>query len=78
MPHVAAVYAFARTADDGREGTRTVEERLRLLDWWGRMLHGLPWRAMDGRGDSRPPLQFLALHNTIHEKRLPLSLFDDL
>ena len=44
-PHVAAVYAFARTADDfADEGTRTVEERLRLLDWWGSMLHGQPWR----------------------------------
>lgn len=34
-PHVAAVYAFARVADDfADEGDRTVEERHRLLDWW--------------------------------------------
>jgi squalene synthase HpnC len=78
-PHVAAVYAFARTADDfADEGTRTVEERLRLLDWWGSMLYGQPWRDGAAGAIREPPLQFLALHNTIHEKRLPLSLFDDL
>lgn len=76
-PHVAAVYAFARTADDfADEGMRTVEERLRLLDWWRGMLHD----QRDGRVGAvrEPPLQFLALHNTIREKRLPLSLFNDL
>jgi squalene synthase HpnC len=39
-PHVAAVYAFARVADDfADEGTRTDEERLQLLDAWADMLH---------------------------------------
>ena len=39
-PHVAAVYAFARTADDfADEGRRPPEERLRLLDDWERRLH---------------------------------------
>ncbi len=34
-PHVAALYAFARAADDfADEGDRTVEERHRLLDLW--------------------------------------------
>jgi hydroxysqualene synthase len=70
-PHVAAVYAFARTADDfADEGTRTVEERLRLLHDWSARLH------CEHR--EHPELLFLALHNTIREKRLPLSLFDDL
>ena len=33
--HVAAVYAFARAADDfADEGQRPVEERHRLLDGW--------------------------------------------
>ena len=33
--HVAAVYAFARAADDfADEGERTAEERKRLLDGW--------------------------------------------
>ena len=39
-PYVAAVYAFARTADDfADEGERTPEERLALLDAWEGMLH---------------------------------------
>ena len=34
-PHVAAVYAFARVADDfADEGDRPDEERLALLDAW--------------------------------------------
>ena len=34
-PHVAAVYAFARAADDfADEGTIPPDERLRLLDSW--------------------------------------------
>lgn len=34
-PHVAAVYGFARVADDfADEGDRSVEERHALLDWW--------------------------------------------
>ena len=34
-PHIAAVYAFARVADDfADEGDRTVQERLNLLDQW--------------------------------------------
>jgi squalene synthase HpnC len=67
-PHVAAIYAFARTADDfADEGTRTVEERLRLLDDWSARLHR-----------EQSDQLFLALHNTIREKRLPPSLFEDL
>jgi squalene synthase HpnC len=38
-PHVAAVYAFARAADDfADEGDRTQEDRLELLDDWHRRL----------------------------------------
>ena len=34
-PHIAALYAFARAADDfADEGERTVEERHRLIDGW--------------------------------------------
>jgi len=47
-PHVAAVYAFARVADDfADEGSRTVEERHRLLDWWLELLRRC---AVDGDG----------------------------
>jgi squalene synthase HpnC len=67
-PHVAAVYAFARTADDfADEGTRSVEERLRLLDDWSNRLHDEPADDV-----------FLAVQNTIREKRLPITLFEDL
>ena len=38
-PHVAAIYAFARIADDfADEGTAAPAERLRRLDAWGRCL----------------------------------------
>ena len=39
-PHIAALYAFARTADDfADEGRRPDAERLRLLDDWQNRLH---------------------------------------
>jgi squalene synthase HpnC len=68
-PHVAAVYTFARAADDfadepGREGN----ERLRLLGDWRRRLHDR---------NARSP-EFLALHDTIERFQLPVQLFDDL
>jgi squalene synthase HpnC len=67
-PHVAAVYAFARSADDfADEGTRSPQERLRLLDDWSSRLHR---EAADD--------VFVAVQNTIREKRLPISLFEDL
>jgi squalene synthase HpnC len=38
-PHIAAIYAFARAADDfADEGTLAPEERLALLDDWGNRL----------------------------------------
>ena len=42
-PHVAALYAFARAADDfADEGDLTVEERYRLIDGWrGRLLEAV-------------------------------------
>jgi squalene synthase HpnC len=75
-PHVAAVYAFARVADDfADEGTRPADERLRLLDEWSARLHQHPEHP--GHLGHLVHL-FPALHHTIREKRLPLSLFDDL
>jgi hydroxysqualene synthase len=74
-PHVAALYAFARTADDfADEGQRPAEERLALLDDWGARLHACAsveeWSPDD-------PV-FLALGATIRDRRLPVQLFDDL
>jgi phytoene synthase len=48
-PHIAAIYAFARSADDfADEGQRPHEERYRLLEDWRELL----WRAAES---SRPP-----------------------
>jgi phytoene synthase len=74
-PHVAALYAFARTADDfADEGQRPAEERLRLLDDWQRRLHACAW----SEGWSGDDQIFLALGATIRDRRLPMQLFDDL
>ena len=72
-PHVAALYAFARTADDfADEGQRPDAERLRLLDDWQNRLHAC---VTDCVADDRV---FLALGATIRACHLPVSLFDDL
>ena len=68
-PHIAAVYAFARTADDfADEPGRDARDRLRLLSEWRGKLHD--------EADDTP--EFLALHDTIERFQLPLQLFDDL
>lgn len=76
-PHVAAIYAFARLADDmADEGVRPAADRLADLDDWERRLEAA---AGDGpltreaHGDV-----FVALRNTIRECRLPPMLFHDL
>jgi squalene synthase HpnC len=84
-PHVAAVYAFARTADDfADEGAWPAGERHRLLDGWARRLRD----AASGALTPGPPPDegepadtvaiFDALGRTIREKALPLGLFEDL
>jgi phytoene synthase len=79
-PHVAAVYAFARTADDfADEGVRPAAERHRLLDDWLDRLHACARET--GRPDASAPdedLFFAALGETIRTCRLPVSLFEDL
>ena len=85
-PHVAAIYAFARTADDcADEPGREPGERLRLLDEWGRRLDGErfpdpPSRdALRGAGESCPPdMIFSALADTRARFDLPAELFHDL
>ena len=68
-PHIAAVYAFARTADDyADEPGYDVDQRLRLLQEWRQKLHD--------PADASP--EFRALHHTIDRFELPLQLFDDL
>jgi len=79
-PHVAAVYAFARGADDlADEGERTEAERLRLLDAWVAKLRVAVADPEAAPGDSEEErLVFAAVAHSIAERRLPVSLFEDL
>ncbi|HEX7136458.1 MAG TPA: squalene synthase HpnC [Vicinamibacterales bacterium] len=79
-PHVAAVYGFARVADDmADEGDVPAGERLARLAAWQRRLH----EALEGgtaaaaEGD-RDALIIVAAAHTIRQLDLPPSLFDDL
>ena len=70
--YVAAIYAFARTADDfADEGDAAPEERLERLDGWGRKLAG----AAAGQADDHV---FIALAETMARTGLPASLLEDL
>ena len=72
-PHIAAIYAFARTADDfADEPGRADDERLQLLDEWRDMLHAA------GRGENVANPIFTALADTIRRCDLPVGLLDDL
>lgn len=76
-PHVAAVYAFARAADDfADEGQRTPEERYRLLEDWRELL----WQSAGVKSRASAPHAplFRALGHTIGVCGLPVSLFEDL
>lgn len=93
-PHVAAIYAFARVADDlADEGDRPARERQHLLEQWGCRLHAAveprdpepgvrrPGSAAtpdSGPGTPDGDLLFLALADTIARCHLPVGLFDDL
>lgn len=84
QPHVHAIYAFARHADDladegyagservhGEKDVMTREERLAALEDWETQLRARP-------GTPGLHLIFVALHETIRELDLPLGLFTDL
>jgi phytoene synthase len=84
QPHVHAVYAFARYADDladeGYAGSKkadevrdvmTPEQRLAALDDWQRQL-------LAPSGTPGLHFIFLALHETIRRLDLPMHLFTDL
>ena len=78
-PHVAAVYAFARVADDfADEGIRPAEERLAALDAWAARLAGVPGPPRAGLLPPETDAIFAALGHTIAECALPASLFEDL
>jgi phytoene synthase len=73
--HFYAIYAFARTADDfadeGHDLPYTVEERLKLLEQWRRLL-----RQATSKCAGHPV--FVALSRTIEQFDLPVALLDDL
>jgi squalene synthase HpnC len=72
-PAVAAIYRFARNADDfADEGTHSPEARLVALDHYERALDGIE----AGSPPSEPPFPELAA--AIRRHRLPLTLFRDL
>lgn len=75
-PHVAAIYAFARGADDlADEGDRPAGERLERLDAWSARLHA----ALLGEFPDGPEQPvFVAVADTIHARTLPVPLFEDL
>ena len=76
-PSIAAIYAFARRADDfADEGTLTDDERLDLLEAWRHRLHECV-SSRETAADADGVL-FLALGDAIRRHRLPVSLFDDL
>jgi hydroxysqualene synthase len=78
-PHVAALYAFARIADDfADEGERTPEERERLLDEWHSRLRRCVDRTPTPRPGDPHSLVFTALGETIRTCGLPVALFEDL
>jgi len=81
-PHIAAVYAFARVADDiADEGNAPAEERREQLRVWQDRIHRAaqdPGKIDDGRVADRDELIALAVGHSIRSFDLPLQLFDDL
>lgn len=83
-PHIAAIYAFSRAADDlADEGSLSVERRTALLEGWLERLH----RAAEGAQPVVPPRTgeppnttaiFMAVGQTIRSLNLPVALFEDL
>ena len=77
-PHVAAVYAFARVADDiADEGSASMPARLHGLRQWQAGLHER-LAAGDRPAADRDALILTAVAHSIRTLQLPVSLFDDL
>jgi phytoene synthase len=76
-PHVAAIYAFARLADDmADEGVRPDAARTADLHNWGARLDRALAAGSPGEGPHAEV--FVALRNSIEVCRLPVQLFHDL
>ena len=79
-PHVAAVYAFARVADDiADEGSAPAAERKAQLDAWQQRLHAAVAAEESGRAPlAHEDLICVALAHSIRSLDLPIALCDDL
>jgi phytoene synthase len=79
-PHVAALYAFARVADDiADEGQAPAAERRARLDNWQARLHDATCGLADAsRARNRDALILEAVAHSIRSLDLPIALFDDL
>src|SRR5476649_2570831 len=78
-PHIAAVYAFARRADDmADEGNAPAAERRAELDALQRRLHVIVNSPASADIASVDDLMLSATAHSIRTLDLPLSLFDDL
>jgi phytoene synthase len=78
-PHIAAVYAFARTADDlADEGEATGAARRAALDAWQQRLHMAVESATWSPAGTGEDLILAAVAASIRTLNLPLPLFDDL
>jgi squalene synthase HpnC len=65
-PHVVAIYAFARIADDfADEGSRPEAERLELLDAWERRLDEAAEGRVSTSGNRQHDAVFIALASTL-------------
>jgi phytoene synthase len=77
-PHVAAIYAFARHADDlADEGDEPAAERVAELEAWQWRLHEAVAGRVPEDGTIAQPI-FTALADTIHRFNLEVELFEDL
>src|SRR5262249_58175771 len=79
-PHVAAVYAFARVADDiADEGSAPAADRLAQLNAWQRRLHAaVAVEGVECAPHAHEDLIVAALAHSIRSLELPIALFDDL
>src|SRR5947208_9047699 len=77
-PHVAAVYAFARIADDlADEGTAPPDTRQESLRRWQQSLHQAVNESVTDRSqETRDELVVIALAHSIRSRALPVALFD--
>jgi hydroxysqualene synthase len=91
-PHIAAIYAFARVADDiADEGSLPADDRRTRLAAWRHRLHEAvaagstpdrhgaePCVAPAPSSDGRDDLIIVAVAHSIRALDLPIALFDDL